>query len=230
MNKKISYLAISVFIILGLSIPVFNLTTEYKPLKPMSLNYSYDSLEPYIDKETMYLHYNKHYKTYLEKYNNVIKKYPDLYSQSIESILKNLDSMPEKDAIAIKNNGGGIINHELFFKTLSPKNITPSDELLTTINRDFGSFDNFKKQFKESALSVFGSGWAWLVSDNNGKLSIITTANQDSPITSNLYPILGIDVWEHAYYLLYQNNRGNYIDNWFNVIDWNEVYKIYKSI
>ena len=191
------------------------------------LKYGFDALEPYIDKETMILHHKKHYMTYLEKLNNAVEKHPELYKYSVYDLIKNLDSLPKDVAQVIKNNGGGVYNHEFFFDLMTPRENKIYGSLEIAINRDFGSYDNFKEEFKKAALSVFGSGWAWLVSDETGKLSIITTPNQDSPVTLNLNPIIGIDVWEHAYYLLYQNNRGNYIDNWFAVIDWEKALKNY---
>ena len=191
-------------------------------LKP--LPYAYDELEPYIDKETMMLHHDKHEKAYVDNLNKAIAKYPELYKKGIEGILKNLDSVPEDVRETVKNNAGGVYNHEFFWSIMSPeKDQTPSGELLKAINRDFESLENFKNKFKEAALGRFGSGWAWLVSDKDGKLSIISTPNQDTPISKGLTPILGLDVWEHAYYLKYQNRRGDYIDNWWHVVNWKQV-------
>ena len=205
------------------------LSSEFKPFEVKPLNYSYDALEPYIDKETMMIHHDKHYKNYVDKLNNAIKKDPNLYSYNLEDLLTNLDSIPENISQAIKNNGGGVYNHEFFFNIMTNKKTSPSKELKKAIDRDFVSFEKFKNEFKEAALDVFGSGWAWLVSDKDGNLSIIKTSNQDSPITLNLTPIIGIDVWEHAYYLRYQNNRSNYIDNWFNVINWDKALSNYNN-
>ena len=191
-------------------------------LKP--LPYAYDALEPYIDKETMMLHHDKHEKAYVDNLNKAIAKYPELYKKGIEGILKDLDSVPEDVRETVKNNAGGVYNHEFFWSIMSPeKDQTPSGELLKAINRDFESLENFKNKFKEAALGRFGSGWAWLVSDKDGKLSIISTPNQDTPISKGLTPILGLDVWEHAYYLKYQNRRGDYIDNWWHVVNWKQV-------
>ena len=203
---------------------------EFKPFEVKPLNYSYDSLEPYIDKETMMIHHDKHYKNYVDKLNAAIKKYPNLYSSSLTDLLTNLDSLPEEVSQTIKNNGGGVYNHEFFFDLMTSKKTIPCGELEKSINRDFGSLDKFKEEFKKAALDVFGSGWAWLVSDNNGNLSIVKTSNQDTPISQNLTPIIGIDVWEHAYYLRYQNNRANYIDNWFNVVNWNKALSNYNTL
>ena len=191
-------------------------------LKP--LPYAYDALEPYIDKETMMLHHDKHEKAYVDNLNKAIAKYPELYKKGLEGILKDLDSVPEDVRETVKNNAGGVYNHEFFWSIMSPeKDQTPSGELLKAINKDFGSLENFKNKFKEAALGRFGSGWAWLVSDKDGKLSIISTPNQDSPISKGLTPILGLDVWEHAYYLKYQNRRGDYIDNWCHVVNRKQV-------
>ncbi|MDV4151483.1 superoxide dismutase [Clostridium sp. AL.422] len=197
-------------------------------LKP--LPYSYDALEPYIDKETMMLHHDKHEKAYLDNLNKAISKYPELYKKGLEGILTDLNSVPEDVRETVKNNAGGVYNHEFFWAIMSPeKEQTAKGELLKAIKKEFGSIDSFKTKFKDAALGRFGSGWAWLVVDKDGKLSIISTANQDSPISQNLTPILGIDVWEHAYYLKYQNKRGDYIDNWWNVVNWKQAEDNYIS-
>lgn len=199
-----------------------NLRNSQFELKP--LPYAYDALEPYIDKETMMLHHDKHEKAYLDNLNKAISKCPELYKKGIEGILKDLNSIPEDIRETVKNNAGGVYNHDFFWSIMSPeKNQSPSGELLKAINNDFQSIDNFKSKFKEAALGRFGSGWAFLVKDKGGKLSIISTANQDSPISNGLTPIIGIDVWEHAYYLKYQNKRGDYIDNWWNVVNWKQA-------
>ena len=205
-----------------------NLGESQFELKP--LPYAYDALEPYIDKETMMLHHDKHEKAYLDNLNKAIAKYPELYKKGLEGILKDLNSVPEDVRETVKNNAGGVYNHDFFWSVMSPeKDQTPKGELLKAINNDFGSFDNFKAKFKDAALGRFGSGWAWLVLGKDGKLSIISTANQDSPISQGLTPILGIDVWEHAYYLKYQNRRGDYIDNWWHVVNWKQVESNYNS-
>ena len=197
-------------------------------LKP--LPYAYDALEPYIDKETMMLHHDKHEKAYLDNLNKAVAKYPELYKKGLEGILKDLNSVPEDVRETVKNNAGGVYNHDFFWSVMSPeKDTNPKGDLLKAINKDFGSFDEFKNKFKDAALGRFGSGWAWLVINKDGNLSIISTANQDSPISQGLNPILGIDVWEHAYYLKYQNKRSDYIDNWWNVVNWNQVEANYNS-
>lgn len=206
---------------------IFSLSPIYTPKEPMPLPYSYDFLEPYIDKETMILHYDRHYKSYLDKFNNAIKGYPDLYACSIPDLLTCLDCLPSEIAKTIKDNGGGVYNHEFFFEIMSPNSKKLHGKLKSAINRDFKSFDNFKNEFNKASLNIFGSGWAWLVSDDSGNLSIITTQNQNTPITLNLKPIIGIDVWEHAYYLKYQNKRSEYINNWFNIINWSKAEENY---
>lgn len=194
------------------------------------LPYSYDSLEPYIDKRTMEIHHDKHEQAYVDNLNKVISNYPKLYSLTTEQMLKNLDDIPADIRQSVINNAGGVYNHEFFWNSMSPKhNQEPSGNLLKAINSTFGSFDDFKKLFTKEALSRFGSGWVWLVKDSNNKLSIITTANQDSPISNNLTPIIGLDLWEHAYYLKYQNRRNEYIDNWWHVVNWEQAEKNYNK-
>lgn len=229
MKKKYSILLLATLSIITfitliptISAKSSNLKDSQFELKP--LPYAYDALEPYIDKETMMLHHDKHEKAYLDNLNKAISKYPELYKMGIEGMLKDLNSIPEDIRETVKNNAGGVYNHEFFWSIMSPeKNQTPSGDLLKAINNDFQSFDNFKAKFKEAALGRFGSGWAFLVKDKDGKLSIISTANQDSPISQGLTPIISIDVWEHAYYLKYQNRRGDYIDNWWNVVNWKQA-------
>lgn len=194
------------------------------------LPYSYDALEPYIDAKTMEIHHNKHEQAYVDNLNKAIANYAELYSQTTEQMLKNLDDIPTDIRQSVINNAGGVYNHEFFWSIMSPKHDqSPSGNLLKAIDSTFGSFDEFKKLFTEAALSVFGSGWAWLVKDSNNKLSIITTANQNSPISNNLTPIIGLDVWEHAYYLKYQNRRKEYIDNWWHVVNWEQAEKNYNN-
>lgn len=188
------------------------------------LPYAYDALEPYIDKRTMEIHHDKHEQAYVDNLNKAIANYSELYSKTTEEMLKNLDTIPTDIRQSVINNAGGVYNHEFFWSIMSPKhNQEPSGNLLTAINSTFGSFDNFKKLFTEAALSRFGSGWVWLVKDSDNKLSIITTANQDSPISLGYTPILALDVWEHAYYLKYQNKRIEYINNWWNVVNWKQA-------
>ncbi len=186
------------------------------------LNYSYDALEPYIDAKTMEIHHTKHHQTYVDKLNAVLEKYPELQDKPLEEILKNLHTfkMDEdgEDMWAIINHGGGHLNHSLFWKLLDPSN-QKDEQLVASINAAFGSIEEFKKQFTAEATQHFGSGWTWLVKDNeDGKLHIQSTLNQNSPYMSNNTPLIGLDVWEHAYYLKYQNRRAEYIEAWWKVV------------
>lgn len=197
-------------------------------LKP--LPYSYDALEPYIDAETMMLHHDKHHQSYVDNLNNALSKHPDIQFNSLEELLLNVDKLPADIQIAIKNNAGGVYNHNFFWTIMGPnKGGSPTEDLGRAIERDFGSFKAFKDEFKKAALGRFGSGWAWLASDKDGKLSIVSTANQDTLLPLGLTPIIVIDVWEHAYYLKYQNRRADYIENWWNVVDWNKAQENYKN-
>ena len=195
------------------------MTFELPPLP-----YGYDALEPYIDAQTMQIHHDKHHQAYTDKLNAALEKYPDLQAKPIEKLLKDLDSVPEEIRLAVRNHGGGYYNHSLFWKMMKKGGGgEAAGELKTKLDQDFGSFEEFKKQFSEVAATVFGSGWAWLVKDPAGKLAIVKTPNQDSPISQGQFPLLGIDVWEHAYYLKYQNRRPEYIENWWNVVNWEQV-------
>lgn len=230
MKNKFIISILTSFIILSQSMVLFAETTlKDVKFKTNPLPYDYGALEPYIDKETMTIHHDKHYQTYVDKLNNAISSHPELYFSSLEEILTNIESLPSDVLLTIKNNAGGAYNHGFFFDIMTSKKTNPKGKLLDAINRDFGSYDDFKKAFTKASLDVFGSGWAWLVSDSDGKLTIITTANQDSPITLNLKPIIGLDLWEHAYYLKYKNQRSSYIDNWFNVINWDKAFEYYTS-
>ena len=193
------------------------------------LPYAYDALEPHIDKETMNIHHTKHHNTYVTNLNNAIKGNAELENKSIEELLGNLDAVPENIRTAVRNNGGGHANHSLFWEIMSPNGGgEPTGELADAINAKFGSFEKFKEEFKQAAIGRFGSGWAWLVV-NNGELEIMSTPNQDSPLMEGKTPILGVDVWEHAYYLKYQNRRPEYVEAFFNVINWDEVARRYKE-
>lgn len=223
--KNIKLLISTILLVLTTSVFCFANDNEFKL---MPLPYSYDALEPYIDKETMIIHHTKHHQTYVDNLNKLLAKNPELSSKSLEELLTNLDALPKSDKQGIINNAGGVYNHNFFWTIMAPnQDGKPVGELATAIDNAFGSFDSFKSKFKESATSRFGSGWAWLVSDKDGKLSIISTANQDAPISLGLTPIIGIDVWEHAYYLKYKNKRADYIDNWWNVVNWNQANKNY---
>ena len=194
------------------------------------LNYEYDALEPYIDKETMEIHYTKHHQAYTNNLNAALDKHPELKDKDLEEILSNLDEVPEDIRTAVRNNGGGFHNHSLFWETLAPATgQAPSGDLKEAINSAFGSFDDFKEKLSNAAKTRFGSGWGWLVLKDDKTLDVISTANQDSPLMDGLRPLLGIDVWEHAYYLNYQNRRPDYVENWFKVINWDRVSELYKE-
>lgn len=188
------------------------------------LDYAYDALEPYIDAKTMEIHHTKHHKAYVDNLNAALEKHPEWAEKSLKEILSNIESIPEDIRTAVRNNAGGHHNHTVFWKLLKKNNgVKPTGELLKLIERDFGSFEKFQEMFETAAKTRFGSGWAWLVMDKDGKLSVISTPNQDSPIMDGFFPLLGLDVWEHAYYLLYQNRRPDYIKEFWNVIDWDFV-------
>lgn len=181
------------------------------------LEYSYDALEPYIDAKTMEIHYTKHHQNYVNKLNEALDKYPKLHEKSVEELLMGLEIVPEDIRIAVKNNGGGHFNHTFFWSIMGPNpQVAPSEDFAQKL----GDFNNFKAEFSNKAVTLFGSGWVWLAQNKDGKLEIISTSNQDSPISQNYKPIIGIDLWEHAYYLKYQNKRSEYIDAWWNVVDW----------
>ncbi|MYL33457.1 superoxide dismutase [Pontibacillus yanchengensis] len=187
------------------------------------LPYAYDALEPHIDKETMNIHHTKHHNGYVTKLNNALEGHADLQDKSLEQLLGDLDAVPEDIRTAVRRNGGGHANHTLFWTIMSPNGGgEPSGELADKIKAKFGSFDEFKDTFTKTALGRFGSGWAWLVL-NNGELEVMDTLNQDSPIMEGKTPIFGLDVWEHAYYLNYQNRRPDYVSAFWNVVNWDEV-------
>ncbi len=193
------------------------------------LPYAYDALEPHIDKETMNIHHTKHHNTYVTNLNNALQGNEELQSKSVEELVSNLDAVPEAIRTAVRNNGGGHANHSLFWQLLSPNGGgAPSGELADAITKKFGSFESFKEEFGKAATGRFGSGWAWLVV-NNGELEVTSTANQDSPLSEGKTPVLGLDVWEHAYYLKYQNRRPEYITSFWNVVNWDEASKRYSA-
>ncbi|MFC4684461.1 superoxide dismutase [Exiguobacterium sp. s149] len=192
------------------------------------LDYAYDALEPHIDARTMEIHHTKHHNTYVTNVNNALEG-KDVNYSSLEELLQNLDSLPADIQTAVRNNGGGHWNHSFFWKLLKKNEKgAPTGELASAIDEAFGSFDAFKEEFTKAATTRFGSGWAWLVV-KNGKLEVTSTPNQDSPIMEGVQPILGLDVWEHAYYLNYQNRRPDYIQAFFHVIDWDYVAKLYAD-
>jgi len=187
------------------------------------LKFSFDALEPFIDAQTMEIHSTKHHQGYVNKLNAALENHPELLEKSLEELLTNLNDLPQEVRTAVRNSGGGHHNHTLFFNHLTPTKVEVPGQLMERIESDFGSYENFMQDFATAAASVFGSGWAFLCVDSENKLVIQTQANQDSPLSDGLKPIMGIDVWEHAYYLHYQNRRPEYIQNFFNVIDWNVV-------
>lgn len=193
------------------------------------LPYSFDALAPHIDEETMKIHHGKHHNTYVTNLNKALEPHAELADKSLEDLLKNLDAVPESARTAVRNNGGGHANHSLFWTVLSPNGGgEPTGELADAINKKFGSFDTFKEEFSNAAATRFGSGWAWLVV-SNGELEVTSTPNQDTPIMDGKKPILGLDVWEHAYYLNYQNRRPDYINAFWNVVNWEQVAKNYQE-
>lgn len=195
-----------------------------------NLPYAHDALEPHIDTQTMQIHHGKHHQAYITNVNKALEAYPDLAAKPVEELVKNLASVPEAIRNVVRNNGGGHANHSLFWEVLSPSGGgAPTGDLAAAINGTFGSFDAFKEKLSAAAATRFGSGWAWLSVDAAGNLVVESTPNQDSPLTEGRTPILGLDVWEHAYYLKYQNRRPDYVAAFYNVINWNEVARRYAA-
>ena len=192
------------------------------------LPYAYDALEPYIDEETMHLHHDKHHNTYVTNVNAALEKHPEI-GEDLEKLLADVESIPADIRQAVINNGGGHLNHALFWELMTPAETSPSAELTADIEATFGSFEDFKTAFTAAATTRFGSGWAWLVVNKEGKLEVTSTANQDTPISEGKTPILGLDVWEHAYYVKYRNLRPNYIQAFFSVINWKKVDELYAA-
>ncbi|MBW4443320.1 MAG: superoxide dismutase [Plectolyngbya sp. WJT66-NPBG17] len=191
-------------------------------LKP--LPYAYDALEPYIDATTMQIHHDKHHAAYVNNLNAAIEKYSDLQSKSVEELVTSLDQVPEDIRAAVRNNAGGHVNHTMFWEIMGANgNGAPTGAISEAINNSFGSFDAFKQQFNDAGTKRFGSGWVWLVRSSQGGLKVVSTPNQDSPLTEGHTPIMGNDVWEHAYYLKYQNRRPEYLNAWWNVLNWEEI-------
>ena len=194
------------------------------PFKLPELGYAFNALEPHIDARTMEIHHGKHHAAYTNNLNAALEKHPDLHNRSAEDLIKNLHALPEDIRTPVRNNGGGFINHNLFWEIMRPGGSNkPGGALAKEIDSAFGSFDAFKEALTKAATTRFGSGWGWLVVDASGKLAVTSTANQDSPITDGAKPVLGVDVWEHAYYLNYQNRRPDYLAAWWNVVNWDEV-------
>ena len=193
------------------------------------LPYAYDALEPYIDKETMMIHHDKHHAAYTKKLNAAVEKHPALFAKAPEDLLRDLESVPEDIRATVRNNGGGHVNHGLFWEIMGPDSGgQPEGELLEAIAKDFGSFDKFREEFSEAATTLFGSGWTWLSVDGD-KLIIEQTSNQDTPLSAGRTPILTLDVWEHAYYLKYRNLRPDYVKAFWNVINWSAVSEKFKA-
>ena len=194
------------------------------------LPYDYTALEPHIDEATMHFHHDNHHATYVANLNKALENYPDLAAKSIETLMVELNDLPEAVRNAVRNNGGGHANHTLFWEIMGPNaGGEPDGDLGAAISATFGSFADFKEKFKNAGLTRFGSGWAWLVVNKEGGLEVTSTPNQDSPITDGKTPILGLDVWEHAYYLKYQFKRAGYIDTWWNVVNWAKVAELYAA-
>lgn len=194
------------------------------------LPYSYDALEPYIDARTMEIHHSKHHAGYVAKVNTALEGVAEVEGKSIEDVLRNIKNLPEDKHQAVINNGGGHANHSLFWQIMGPgKGGEPKGDLAKALESEFGGFGAFKETFSDAAATRFGSGWAWLVLDNKGVLKVFSTANQDSPYMEGDLPILGLDVWEHAYYLKYQNKRPEYISAWWNVVNWDKVAELYDA-
>ncbi|MBD1996683.1 superoxide dismutase [Leptolyngbya sp. FACHB-541] len=189
-----------------------------------SLPYSNDALEPYIDAQTMQIHHDNHHGTYVSKLNAALEKHSDLQNKSVEELIRDLNTLPDAVKTAVRNNGGGHFNHTIFWTLMAPNaGGEPNGAIAQTITDTFGDFENFKQRFNDAGAGQFGSGFVWLVRTADGKLDVVSTPNQDNPLTEGHFPIMGNDVWEHAYYLKYQNRRPEYLKQWWNVVNWNEV-------
>ena len=194
------------------------------------LPYDYSALEPTIDTQTMHLHHDKHHLAYVTNLNAALEKAPELQGKSVEDLLKDLNSVPEAIRTAVRNNGGGHVNHSMFWKIMGPNaGGAPTGEIGDAINSTFGDFNTFKEKFNDAGVKQFGSGWAWLVKGKDGKLAITSSPNQDNPMSQGQFPVMGNDVWEHAYYLKYQNRRADYLKEWWNVVNWTEVNRRLKE-
>jgi len=203
---------------------------EVYPFVARPLPYEYDALVPVLDAETLTFHHDKHYKTYVDNLNSALSDYPELQKKSLTELLTDISTLPGAVQTAVRNNGGGVYNHELYFDSMrEPAGQEPDGALAEAIERDFGSYRQWKEQMKQAAVGKFGSGWAWLVADKDGVLSITQTSNQDVPDLKEYMPILLVDVWEHAYYLQYKNRRADYVDGWFELINWRKAGKRYED-
>ena len=194
------------------------------------LPYDYNALEPYIDEETMHLHHDKHHQAYVNNLNTALQGQSQFENMSVDDLMRNINSVPESIRTAVRNNGGGHANHSMYWQIMKPNGGgEPTGDLANAINSAFGSFDQFKAAFNDAGAKRFGSGWAWLVIGPDGKLAVTSSANQDSPLMESQYPVMGNDVWEHAYYLKYQNRRPEYLAAWWNVVNWDEIAKRYAQ-
>ena len=202
---------------------------EHYPFQLQPLPYLYDALEPNIDMETMYFHHAKHLRTYIDKLNETLAPYPQYHAWTLERLLLHLNELPEEIREDVRKNAGGVYNHKLYFESLTPVPRELDGALRDAIFLNFGNYNSFQKTFSEMALSLFGSGNLWLVSDNRGKLAILPLPNQDTPLAIDLYPLLNLDLWEHAYYLKHQNRRADYIANWFPLVNWEEIGRRYQE-
>jgi len=195
------------------------------------LPYAYNALEPIISEEIMKLHHDKHHAAYVNNLNTAIEKYPDLFEKSAEDLLRDLNAIPEDIRTAVRNNGGGHVNHSMFWKIMSPNaGGEPSGKLADEIKKTFGSFAEFQQKFNDEGVKRFGSGWVWLIKNKNGALEVISTANQDNPMSEGNFPIMGNDVWEHAYYLQYKNLRADYLKAWWNLVNWKEISNTFENL
>lgn len=195
-----------------------------------ALPYAYNALEPHIDARTMEIHHTKHHQAYIDKLNAALATHPELAEKPLEELLKNLSDVPEDIRTAVRNHGGGHHNHSLFWEMMGPnQGGQPTGPLMDAITAKFGSFEKFQEEFNNAALNRFGSGWAWLVKTATGELAITSTANQDSPLSEDQTPLLGLDVWEHAYYLHYQNRRAEYVPAWWNIVNWSKVNQLFSA-
>jgi Fe-Mn family superoxide dismutase len=211
------------------SVLVSKAIAQTKAFTVPPLTYDYNALEPFIDAQTMRLHHDQHHLAYVNNLNAAIKKYPQLENKTVEELVSKLNDVPEDIRTMVRNNGGGHINHTMFWEIMKPKGGgNPTGAIAEAINKKFTSFENFKEQFNDAGAKRFGSGWVWLIYTQDG-LKIISTANQDSPLMEGSYPIMGNDVWEHAYYLTYQNRRPDYLKAWWNVVNWDAVGKRYEK-
>lgn len=203
---------------------------ETYPFAVKQLPYEYDALTPVLCEDTLHFHHDKHYKAYVDNLNSVLSEYPELQDKSLEELLTNISRLPEQIQTAVRNNGGGVFNHELYFDSMrSPAGQEPEGALAEAIVRDFGSYGQWKDEIKRAAVGQFGSGWAWLVTDPEGKLSIVKTPNQDVPDLKTVTPIFPVDIWEHAYYLQYQNRRPDYVEGWIGLIHWEKANRRYEA-